>query len=107
MFLSVIDSLPTTSYIKMVEVWLIFSLLIPFLEVLILSLIHHKSSSGPKYTDTRVGPTEEDPNKDESGKNLKEIYLLRLAIILRDYGIPLMFLMFTIVYWAIGLAVSQ
>ena len=34
MFLSMIDGLPTTSYIKMIEVWLIFTLIIPFMEVL-------------------------------------------------------------------------
>ena len=48
MFLSVSGSLPTTSYVKMIEVWLIFSFLIPFLEVLILSLIHLKSNSKQK-----------------------------------------------------------
>ena len=33
MFVSVSDSLPKTSYIKMMDVWLITSLLIPFFEV--------------------------------------------------------------------------
>lgn len=35
MFVSVSDSLPKTSYIKMVDVWLITSLMIPFFEVYI------------------------------------------------------------------------
>ena len=39
MFVSVSDSLPKTSYIKMVDVWLITSLLIPFFEV----FKHHKN----------------------------------------------------------------
>ena len=34
-FVSVSDSLPRTSYIKMVDIWLIFNLFIPFVEVLI------------------------------------------------------------------------
>ena len=33
MFISVSDNLPKTSYIKMVDVWLIFNLMIPFFEV--------------------------------------------------------------------------
>ena len=33
MFLSVADNLPKTSYIKMVDVWLIVTLAFPFLEV--------------------------------------------------------------------------
>ena len=35
MFVGVSQSLPKTSYIKMVDVWLVFNLLIPFVEVLI------------------------------------------------------------------------
>ena len=33
MFISVSQNLPKTSYIKMVDVWLIFNLMIPFFEV--------------------------------------------------------------------------
>ena len=35
MFIAVGESRPETSYIKMVEIWLIFNLLIPFLDVLL------------------------------------------------------------------------
>ena len=35
MFLSVNEGLPKTSYIKMVDIWLIFMLLLPFFEVLL------------------------------------------------------------------------
>ena len=35
MFISVSSSLPKTSYIKMVDYWLIFTLLLPFVEVLL------------------------------------------------------------------------
>ena len=32
-FISVSDSLPMTSYVKMIDIWLIFNLIIPFVEV--------------------------------------------------------------------------
>lgn len=35
MFVSVSNELPRTSYIKMVDIWLVFNLLIPFVEVLL------------------------------------------------------------------------
>ena len=35
MFVSVSNDLPRTSYIKMVDIWLVFNLLIPFVEVLL------------------------------------------------------------------------
>ena len=37
-FISVMEKLPPTSYVRMVDVWLIFSILIPFIEVCILTL---------------------------------------------------------------------
>ena len=36
-FISVMEKLPPTSYIRMVDLWLIFSILIPFLEVSIIT----------------------------------------------------------------------
>ena len=35
MFINVSNNLPQTSYVKMVDVWLIFNLLLPFIEVLV------------------------------------------------------------------------
>lgn len=35
MFLGVSGDLPTTSYVKMVEVWLLFTLMVPFISVLL------------------------------------------------------------------------
>ena len=35
MFISVSQNLPKTSYIKMIDVWLIFNLIVPFVEVLL------------------------------------------------------------------------
>ena len=48
MFISVNQGLPKTSYIKMVDIWLIFMLLLPFFEV----LLH-------TYIDTLRGDDEE------------------------------------------------
>ena len=38
MFIAVAQSLPATSYIKMVDVWLIFNLCVPFCEVILYNL---------------------------------------------------------------------
>ena len=35
LFISVSGSLPTTSYVKMVDIWLIFAQMVPFVEVLL------------------------------------------------------------------------
>ena len=41
MFISVSESLPKTSYIKMIDVWLVFVLLIPFFEVFLCFVMYH------------------------------------------------------------------
>ena len=41
MFISVVEGLPKTSYMKMVEVWLIFNLLLPFTDVLLHTYTDH------------------------------------------------------------------
>ena len=35
MFISVSNNLPTTAYVKMIDIWLIFNLLLPFILVLL------------------------------------------------------------------------
>ena len=35
MFISVSNNMPKTSYVKMIDIWLIFNLLLPFIEVLV------------------------------------------------------------------------
>ena len=37
-FISVMEKLPSTAYVKMVDIWLIFGQLVPFLEVCILTV---------------------------------------------------------------------
>ena len=39
MFISVVAGLPVTSYIKMIDTWLLFSLVIPFIDVLLTCVI--------------------------------------------------------------------
>ena len=41
LFVAVMDKLPPTAYIKMVDYWLIFGQLIPFIEVCILTMAEH------------------------------------------------------------------
>ena len=41
MFIAVVEGLPKTSYMKMVEIWLIFNLLLPFVDVLLHTYTDH------------------------------------------------------------------
>ena len=37
LFISVMESLPPTAYVKHIDIWLIFAQLIPFVEVILLT----------------------------------------------------------------------
>ena len=39
MYIAVVESLPVTSYIKMIEIWLLFNLIIPFADVMLCCII--------------------------------------------------------------------
>ena len=39
LFISVMDKLPSTSYIRMIDIWLIFGQLLPFAEVVLLTFM--------------------------------------------------------------------
>ena len=39
MFISVVAGLPVTSYIKMIDIWLLFNLTIPFVDVILTCII--------------------------------------------------------------------
>ena len=40
LFISTSESLPRTAYVKMIDLWLIFNLLIPFVEIIVISFAH-------------------------------------------------------------------
>ena len=40
-FISISESLPKTGSIKLVEVWMLFSLLVPFFQVIVQTLLNH------------------------------------------------------------------
>ena len=44
-FISVMEKLPSTAYVKMVDIWLIFGQLVPFLEVCLLTVKESYRSS--------------------------------------------------------------
>ena len=49
MFINVSNQLPKTSYIKMIDIWLIFNLIVPFVEVLL-----HTYKDGLREEDREV-----------------------------------------------------
>ena len=67
-FTSKIEELPPTSDMKFIDIWLIFCLIVPFLEVILRTAIECVNCSCHI-----CGPKEEDANKAKAGKEDKKI----------------------------------
>ena len=99
-FLGLSQSVPVTSYIKMVDIWMLFTMTIPFLEV-----VYHTSNEMFKQSDVvRVTPnnwSEEDEmpntNSDSKAQFLRKTQRLVL---------PTSSLLFTLIFWIVGVIAS-
>ena len=64
MFINVSNNLPTTAYVKMIDIWLIFNLLIPFVEVLCHTYIDYLRDDSDREINHHGMPVEIGENKD-------------------------------------------
>ena len=69
LFVSVMEKLPQTSYIRMVDIWLIFGQLLPFVEVVLVTYVeHYRFSLEMKNTDADVEPMNVEQEAAKSAK---------------------------------------
>ena len=96
--------LPRTSYLKMVDVWLIFTLSLPFIEVILHTIMDVMRSKISKYemskkilmvNGVKINNFIEDnpPKRDGNLEKLKNF---------TTYGLPLIFVVFSFGYFGIG-----
>ena len=64
MFISVSSSLPKTSYIKMVDYWLLFTLMLPFVEVILHTYMESLNDDEDKKKDDKKNDTPKESNTD-------------------------------------------
>ena len=69
LFVSVMEKLPQTSYIRMVDIWLIFGQLIPFVEVVLVTYEeHYRFSLEMNNTDEDIEPMNVEQEAPNSAK---------------------------------------
>lgn len=90
MFINISNNLPKTSYMKMVDIWLLFNLIYPFSVV----LIH-------TYMDT-LRNDEMNSSSDDMNKDVRAQKLARAQKMSR-VSIPGILLISSMLYWIIGL----
>ena len=92
-FIDVSNNLPKTSYIKMVDIWLLFNLLLPFMVVLI-----HTRMDALRMDDEDSLFTKEELSLAKS-RNKKVSFWKKISLVYN----PIMFLSFVTMYWMVGL----
>ena len=97
-FIDVSNNLPKTSYMKMMDVWLLFNLIIPFMVVLIHTYMDtlRKADDEEDHDNKILSRLEMDKRRQQT-KRLN--FLQRVSLIYN----PLIALLFVSLYWAIGL----
>ena len=97
-FLGLSQSVPVTSYIKMVDIWMLFTMTIPFLEV-----VYHTSNEMFKQSDViRVTPQNLSLEEVLTNNNTKTV----LWMTIKRLVLPISSLLFTLIFWIVGLIVS-
>ena len=104
LFISILDSMPRTSYVKMIDIWLIFCLLIPLAEILFHAVLD-------KY---RYDVEMEEEQVMELAKLSPELAMapreklekkkgtLGLLEKLGMFGFPVIFAIFVVIFYLIG-----
>ena len=108
------QSLPSTAYIKMIDIWMLFTMTIPFLEV-VLHTTHemYKNKRASQIVPaTRVDVLKvnvvngEEEVADEEEEKTKNIMKLTFSKVMGNFMLPICSLVFTVIFWAVGLIKS-
>ena len=111
LFISISDALPRTSYVKLVDIWLITNLMIPFVEIILQSLMNvwykdHENNEPRilKVTPVNPGIKVNDNINEALRKNKKLLNIMRL---LTRTALPGFYILFCIVFFLYGMIVSN
>jgi len=112
LFISVMEKLPSTSYVRLVDIWLICGQLIPFIEVILITLMelyneednhfnHHGFMRRGGSISQMISPAQS--NKEDKNKDNDNEIKIKILKIIEKKIVPGLFLLFSLVYWTFGL----
>ena len=99
------QSLPVTSYIKMIDIWMLFTMIIPFLEVVLHTTheVFKNTKASEIVPETRVDVLEVNSGEEkEEGAKTNTMKLI-MSKMMGNLMLPICSLVFTIIFWALGL----
>ena len=106
---SVSSKLPATAYMKLIDVWLLFGLLLPFVIIILLILIEHLPAAHSYLAPLKITSATTTVKKVEGGpeQNTARGFFLRKNNVTKfaRYTLPLFEIVFVCLYAAIALVV--
>ena len=106
LFISILESMPRTSYIKMVDVWLLFCLLMPLMEVIFHAMVDKYRYELELMEEALLDTSSLDGTmsfapKEAVEKKKKNIMLMQKFGVI---GFPVLFALFAAIYFIIGVS---
>ena len=117
LFIGISNTLPRTSYIKMIDIWLLVSLMIPFLEMILhtmLNKLHNEEdnenevalflepNSSQKQRNAKGNQNRNNRKTDKKISQQKRKKLVRLLKIVGFVVLPLLYILFCTIFFIIG-----
>ena len=104
-FISVSNSLPKTAYIKLIEVWLLGHIFVPFFEVILFTIIDYIRLDLSDAKQEILFERRNTPPK-KIDRNLGKELILKAFINFGRYGFPTIYIILSSIFAAYGLAVE-
>ena len=102
-FISISDSLPKTSYVKAIDLWLITNLLIPFLIIILQSILNmwYKEQEDGSARIIQVKPT--NPKNEDNGFQGVNGGVVGILQLFTRVGLPAFYILFCICFFVYGM----
>ena len=102
LFIGVSNSLPKTSQLKMIDIWMLFTLFIPFAEVALQTQLVRMRKQAAKEASVKI-PVKAGSKLAWAMPPEKKSKLFRFVESLADFGLPILFVVFLFVFFCTGL----
>ena len=100
LFISISNSLPRTSYVKLIDVYLIFNLIVPFLEIILQTTLdildeEQEEEEPQAFIKKRT-------SRGKRGRGQRKIKLRKMLQPATRYGLPIAYFSFIVIFFFFG-----
>ena len=109
-FISISLALPSTSYVKLIDLYLIFNLIIPFVEIILQTILHVLEDEQEEEGQVVMNINGNSTQRTAWKKRMEGGWKIQLRKVLQpatQYGLPGAYLAFIIIFFFVGIIVDN